>query len=240
MEITKREVLVSIIIVILMAIFGILIHGQIKQKIDDQNAIYNKAVKIDDETEFKYGMKTSIGNAFVFGTLEAVDTVTYPEISGSYIRVEKTTERWTRHTRTVTHTDSKGNTYTTTEVYYTWDVVNRDLIHASKIKFLNVVFSYEKMNISTEHYIDTLYRSGTVRDIYYGTDTQYIGTIFTRLADNTISDHTNFYEGRTIEETNKDLQSTGFWLWIFWIVWIAITSAIVYGFFYLDNRYLEN
>ena len=45
MEITKREVLVAIIIVILMVIFGILIHGQIKQKIDDQNAIYNKAVK---------------------------------------------------------------------------------------------------------------------------------------------------------------------------------------------------
>ena len=101
MEITKREILVAIIIVILMVIFGILIHGQIKQKIDDQNAIYNKAVKIDDETEFKYGMKTSIGNAFVFGTLEAVDTVTYPEIGGSYIRVEKTAEKYTCHTREV-------------------------------------------------------------------------------------------------------------------------------------------
>lgn len=239
MEITKREVLVSIIIVILMVIFGVIIHGQIQQKIDDQNAVYNKALKIEDETEFKYGMKTSIGNAFVFGTLNAVDTVTYPEIGGSYIRVEKTTEKYTRHTRSVSYTDSNGKTRYRTEVYYSWDVVDRDLIHSNEVEFLNVVFAYEKFNIPVEHYIDTLYRSMTVRDIYHGTDTQYIGTIFTRLSDNTITDGTHFYEGRTIDETNKDLQSTGFWLWIFWIVWIAITSAIVYGFFYLDNRYLE-
>lgn len=238
MEITKREILVAIIIVIIMAIFGILIHGQIKQKIDDQNAIYNKAVKIDDATEFKYGMSTNIGNAFVFGTLKAVDTVTYPGIDGSYIRVEKTTEQYTMHTRTITHTDSKGHMYTSTQVYYTWDMIDREIIHSNEVTFLDVTFAYEKFNISEEHYIDTRYRTPTLRDIFYGTDTQYIGTIFTKLSENTITDNTEFHEGQTIEETNKEFQSTGFWLWIFWIGWIALTSGLVILYYYFDNNYL--
>ena len=29
-------------------------------------------------------MRTNVGNAFVYGDLKAVDTVTYPEIGGEY------------------------------------------------------------------------------------------------------------------------------------------------------------
>lgn len=38
---------------------------------------------------FQYGMDTNVGNAFVYGDLKAVDTVTYPEIGGEYMYVEK-------------------------------------------------------------------------------------------------------------------------------------------------------
>ena len=52
---------------------------------------------------FQYGMDTNVGNAFVYGDLKAVDTVTYPEISGEYMYVEKVKERYTKHTRRVAH-----------------------------------------------------------------------------------------------------------------------------------------
>lgn len=48
----------------------------------DRNEVYNKAVKIDSQETFSYGMRTNVGNAFVYGTLEALDPVSYPEIDG--------------------------------------------------------------------------------------------------------------------------------------------------------------
>lgn len=89
MEITKREVLTSVSIVAVMLLIGFLISGKIQNSIMDNNERYNKAVKIEDEELFRYGMDTNVGDAFVYGDLEAVDTVTFPEIGGEYMYVKK-------------------------------------------------------------------------------------------------------------------------------------------------------
>ena len=81
-EITKREILASISIIAVMILIGVLISTKISEHQMDQNEIYNKAVKIESQDLFQYGMDTNIGNAFVYGELKAVDTVTYPEIGG--------------------------------------------------------------------------------------------------------------------------------------------------------------
>ena len=94
MEITKREVLASVSIVAVMLLIGFLISGKIQNSIMDNNERYNKAVKIEDEELFRYGMDTNVGNAFVYGELEAVDTVTFPEIGGEYMYVEKEEEHY--------------------------------------------------------------------------------------------------------------------------------------------------
>lgn len=88
-EITKREILASISIIAVMILFGILISSKISEHQMDENEIYNKAVKIESQEMFQYGMDTNVGNAFVYGDLKAVDTVTYPEIGGEYMYVEK-------------------------------------------------------------------------------------------------------------------------------------------------------
>lgn len=119
-EITKREILASISIIAVMILFGILISSKISEHQMDKNEIYNKAVKIESQEMFQYGMDINVGNAFVYGDLKAVDTVTCPEIGGEYMYVEKVKERYTMHTRTVTHTDCKGHSYTTTETYWTY------------------------------------------------------------------------------------------------------------------------
>ena len=92
-EITKREILASISIIAVMILIGVLISGKISEHQMDVNEVYNKAVKIESTDLFQYGMDTNIGNAFVYGDLEAVDTVTYPEIGGKYMYVEKVKER---------------------------------------------------------------------------------------------------------------------------------------------------
>ena len=101
-EITKREVLASISIIAILLLIGVLISSKISEHQMDKNEIYNKAVKIKESDIFEYGMRTNVGNAFVNGNLKAVDTVTYPEIDGNYMYVEKAKERYTMHTRTVT------------------------------------------------------------------------------------------------------------------------------------------
>ena len=239
--ITKREIIASISIIAVMLLIGVLISSKISEHQMDKNEMYNKAVKIEDGELFQYGMDANVGNAFVYGDLEAVDTVTYPEIGGEYMYVEKIKERYTMHTRQVAHTrtvNGKTKTYYTTETYWTWDYAGSEDKTCKEISFLGHTFSSNKINLPSEEYIDTIYESSHVRYKYYGVNTKYTGTIFTDLRDKTISDNTRFYKNMTIDETVERLESGG-GLIIFWIVWIILIGLCVFGFYYIDNRWLE-
>ena len=95
-------------------------------------------------------------------------------------------------------------------------------------------FASNKIDLPGTDYIDTIKESSDVRYKYYGVGTEYSGTIFTDLRDNTISDNTSFYDNLTIEETVKKLESN-LGIVIFWIAWIGLIVAVVYGFYYMDN-----
>ena len=159
-EITKREILASISIIAVMLLVGVLISGKISEHQMDANEIYNKAVKIDNTDLFQYGMDTNVGNAFVYGDLVAVDTVTYPEIGGEYMSVRKETEEYTRHTKTVQEYDDDGNvTGSHEEVYWTWDEIRRDSIDSKKVTFLGIEFDYGIIYEPSKSYIETIYDS---------------------------------------------------------------------------------
>lgn len=240
-EITKREILASISIIAVMILFGILISSKISECQMDKNEIYNKAVKIESQEMFQYGMDTNVGNAFVYGDLKAVDTVTYPEIGGEYMYVEKIKKQYTMHTRQVAHTrtvNGKSQTYYTTETYWTWDKVGSEDIKCKEILFCGVIFTSNKIDLPGTDYIDTIKESSHVRYKYYGVDTEYKGTIFTDLRDKTISDNTSFYNNLTIDETIERLESD-FPIIIFWIFWVILIGGMVFGFYYLDNRWLD-
>ena len=165
-KITKREVIASISIIAIMLLIGVLISGKISDWMMDRNAEYNKAAKIESLDLFEYGMRTDVGNAFVYGDLLAVDTVTYPEIGGSYMYVEKVKERYTKHTRQVAHTrtvNGKTQTYYTTETYWTWDRVGFEDKKCVEVSFLGHVLPSEKINIPGSNYIDTIKESYSIR-----------------------------------------------------------------------------
>lgn len=95
-----------------------------------------------------------------------------------------------------------------------------------------------KVALPSEKYINTLNESYYVRYNYYGIGTSYTGTIYTKLMNGTISDNSRFFNDSNIEETIDYLES-GVGTVIFWIIWIIATIALVYGFYYLGNGWLE-
>lgn len=241
MEITKREILASISIIAILLLAGFLISGRVSDYQMDRNEKYNTALKIQSQDIFEYGMRTNVGNAFVYGELKAVDPVTYPELSDEYMYIEKVKEEYTKHTRQVAHTrtvNGKSQTYYTTETYWTWDRVGSEEKMCKEISFLNCIFESAKISIPASEYIDTIKESSRIRYKYYGVGASCEGTLFTELKDGTISDKSDFYENMMIEETVEYLES-GFLLYLFWICWIVFIGLCVYGFYYLDNRWLE-
>ena len=240
-EITKREVIASISIIAIMLLIGVLISTKISESQMDKNEIYNKAIKIEDSDMFEYGMRTNVGNAFVYGDLEAVDTVTYPEIGGEYMYVEKVEEHYNMHTRQVAHTrtvNGKTQTYYTTETYWSWDWAGSEDIKCKEVSFLGVTFASNKMDLPSTSYINTINQSCYVRHKYYGVDAKYTGTLFADLRDSTIPDNTYFYNDMTIDETVDSLTSS-IGTVVFWILWIILIITVVFGFYYIDNRWLE-
>lgn len=242
MRVTKREILFSVVIVCIMLTIGAIISGNINDAIMEKHQEYNTALQIDgDQNLFEYGMRTDVGNAFVYGELKALDTVTYPEIGGAYSYIEKIKEKYTRHTRTVTKTktvNGKTKTYTEQEVYWTWDYVDSWSKHSEKISFLNVEFDYGTIDFPYYSYITTQKESSKIRYVYYGSGTEYVGTLYASLKDDTISG-TSFYNNKNIMETIEILES-GIELILFWVLWIILTIMCVVGFYYIDNRWLED
>ena len=146
------------------------------------------------------------------------------------------------HTRTVTYTTGSGKTrqiHTRTKTYWTWDRVDSEDIKCNEVSFCGVVFDSSKIELPDDDYIDTIKTSSHIRYKYYGIGTKYTGTIYTVLTDNTISNNTPFYNGLNIDETINHLESS-VELVIFWIVWIIVIIAVVIGFYYLDNKWLED
>lgn len=241
--ITKREVIASFVIIAFMMIVGFFISDNITDWQNEQNAKYQKALHIENNKDmFQYGMDTNIGNAFVYGELKAVDPVTYDEIDGEYMYVKKVKEKYTMHTRRVSHTRKVGKTtqtYYTTETYWTWDWAGSEDKKCKNINFCGVTFDSNKIDMPSQHLIDTIKESSHIRYKYYGVSTSHTGTIFTKLADESISDNTKFYENESIDDVLKD-KTTGGWNIIFWVVWIILTGILVFGFYYLDNLWLNS
>lgn len=241
MEIKKREVIASVVIISFMLILGFTINEKIQLNLLESYQIYDTAAQIDSKELFEYGMKTNVGYAFVYGELKTLDPVSYSEVLGEYSYIEKEEQEYRQHSRTVTktYTDSKGKTQTKVEVeyYWTWDTMRTESKSATKISFLDVEFAYEKIPFPPSHQIEIIDTGYHKRNVYYATETDFQGTLFTSLKENTIND-TKFYQNRTIVETIEHLE-TGSEIVAFWILWIFLTIGFVIGFYYLENRWLD-
>lgn len=243
-EITKREILSSVAIVLVMLMIGFSIHSVILQNTLDNNEVYNKAIKITSADEFIYGVKTNIGNAFVQGELSAVDPVSYPELKENYMYVSKETQKYTEHTRTVTYTDDEGNVHTETETYWTWDRIDFESKISKEVLFNTVKFNTSQFDIPYEHHINTI-RTGNIRYIYRGVDLKHNGTILATLKDNNVFNIDNKkkkipFHTQNIQKTYEYYISSGTaWLVLFWFCWIILIIGALFFFYHFENKWLE-
>jgi hypothetical protein len=241
-HISKRELLVSIVIAAVMLVIGFIISSSIEDSLLLKHQEYNLALQINNDRDmFEHGMRTNIGNAFVYGQLKCLDPVTYDEIGGEYSYVKKVKEKYTRHTRTVTRTktvNGKTTTYTETEHYYTWDAVSSCSKQSTKISFLDVEFDYGAIDFPYTYCVATIKESSKIRYVYYGAPAEATGTLYAKLENDTIS-NTSFYANMDIAATLKHFTSSAS-LVIFWVVWSAFIILFVFVFLYLDNYWLED
>lgn len=237
MEITKREIILSIAIISFMMIVGIMLSGKISDSITDKNAVYNKAIHVEGQELFQYGIRTNVGNAFIYGDLVAIDTVTYPEIDGEYLYVKKVKERYTQHTRTVSYKCGKSTCHRT-ETYWTWDRAGSEDKISEKVEFLDVEFNFNQFLTPSDHHLVTIKESSHIRYKYYVVPSKLTGTIFADLRENNIGDNVPIYQDMDTDEAYKHLTNSDWIMWLFWMGWLVLTGGAVYGFWYLENDWL--
>ena len=226
-------------------ILGIFIDSGLQDSIQENLSQYYKALKIESQEPFQYALDTSIGNSLVYGEIVAANPVSFKEYNGEYFYIEKVYEHYTRHTRTVTSTDSKGKTKTRVEVYYTWDVVDREI---KKSKSFNIYGGNFENSINGLPY----QKSGNFRidsdDRYYFVyvPDNFIGTMETNIGKDEIysfygESDIRFYYNQSPNEVISDMEnSLNSFQITFWIGWILLTSGCVALFCYFDNRWLED
>ena len=235
-EITKREILASITIIGVMVILGILINNKINEAAEEKSYTYNNALKINEDTElFQYGMKTSVGNALVYGKLTYVDGVSYGDVKGKYMYIKKVKEKYTAHTRVV-----KSGKTSRTETYHTWDEVDSELKASNQIQFCGVKF--KRSELDPYRYIHlrkiTIVKvSSDIRYVYYGY-VGSVGTLFCNLKNNKLNNIT-YYESNTIDETLDAAEPKTWENVLFWICWSLVIALLVYGFCALENKWLD-
>lgn len=226
-----------------MIILGVFVNSAVTDRTIQRNDSFNKALRIGNEPLlFVQAMDTNFGNAFVYGEVSADTPVSYEDIGGQYSYIKRETQRYTQHTRLVTHTrvvNGKTQTYTTTEVYWTWDTINTDSRHTDTYTFLGVTFPYKKFSLPV-HYIGTVDAGYHLRHVYYASLAKSEGTIYTILKDGTISDNSNFTCNsldKTVESYIVDINSLNT---IFWVCWIVLTGIVIFAFLYFDNTWIED
>ena len=241
-EVTKREVIFSIIIIVAMLGIGMIIGNKISSNIRAKNEVYNKSVTIETNDMFKYGLDTNIGDSFTYGELNAVDTVSVDDIEG-YMYISRELEEYTRHTKKVRHTNNKGQTYYTTETYYTWDHVRTDSWCNNYVTFCGVSFPTKDFPIPASHHLKTESCGYHKRYNYSVVDAHYVGTLFADLDNNYICKDRikpQFRTNITIDEALKSFTISEWDILFFWIPWIIVIGTVVFGFYYIDNRWLED
>lgn len=199
---------------------GLAIKGGIDTWQMERNAKFNKALRIESDEAYKYAADTNAGNAYGYGQMEALNPVTVAEIGGAYISLSRVKEHYTMHTRTYTTTDGKGHTQVHTEVYWSWDEVERRSWHSDTVRFKGIEIRFDEISGIGQHYISTIRIDSDDRYVFRGAGGTLEGTVFGNMTGGTVKDAV-FHEGADIESAAKADVSTDFGI-VFAIIWIVI------------------
>lgn len=236
-EIKPREVIISIGFIAILLVIGGLISNAINRHVTDQNAVYTKAVRINnDANQFDYVFKTNYGSVLGYGTLESVGTVGDGKVDG-YMRIRRVLEQYTMHTRIVC-TGSGKTRSCHTQVYWTWDYRKTDNFSVNQVKFMGKTFGINEFPVPDNYYLKTMGCGHHLRHVYYVTNQSYTGTLFTIITDHRLS-QSEFRPGVTMDKAVEEYTTSHAKL-IFWICYIAFIIVIIAIFYAYRNDWLED
>ncbi|MED3562384.1 hypothetical protein [Bacillus xiapuensis] len=239
-EITLREILISIVIVLVMVGLGFFLAESIHDTVTSDNEKYFKALKVDNNPDlFDYAIRTDVGDMLSYGQFKANEPVSDRLIKGKYYSINKTEEHYTMHTRTVTYKCGK-HTCTRTEVYWTWDYVGEEDFNTKTFTYLGREFNYNKIHFYNYEYYDTVQTSSHVRFKIYIIPREFNGTLYSKASNKTIKDNSLYANQKIKEVIDGKEHSADHWVIGFWIAWSILIAAIVFIFIALDNKYINN
>ena len=240
-EVTKREMFVSAIFMLLAFIAGVCIAGSIRSCENDANVKYYQAVKIADSTQFNYAFKTNAGHTLAYGTVAAVGYVTDEGI-GNYMTLTRVLEEYRKHHRTVCSGEGK-NRHCHTETYWSWDAIGRDRFAVSQVRFLGKNFYYHAFpELPGENYVGIVklptrgFFSNKQRYVYYGRELSYTGTIYANIDNHQFND-AKFLNGENLD-TAVECLIHKWGVPVFWVVFGILVIVLVVLFVAMPNEWL--
>jgi len=261
-NISLKEFLISVVVVILALAFAIFINPFLTDSMYDELGKMRTALQVDDDTTmFQYAHKTEVGNVLSYGQLTAVVPVGVPELSGTYGLVQRVTERYTMHTRQVCNSyDKDGHCESyRTEVYYTWDTYRRDETVADQFMYLGEQFPSSILGISwqdkvhldkntvSQSYVgwirgSYLYQNGDwwesegdLRYYYLTLPSQFYATMFVRFFNGGISNPANPHQKIDIYYEQGIAASIAYYersITVFNVVYYIIVIVFIAGGYY--------
>ena len=250
MKITVREILFSTIIISGIFGLGILIDRSFIPRLTEKALKIVSAVQVDNlPSRFDYIRRTEVGDFMAAGVLEALDPVSISDIPGEYLEIKKVKEKYTKHVHHHTTSDGKGHTRSYTTVSYSWDRVDSWNWKSDSLLFMNQRFGIKEVNF---HYSLQTNTTKYEKERKFGANVGDIRYVYTTWPDKTIGlmsgeARDKWYKGLVFE---KDQTIEGKIKWaekrievvphVFWIFWILLILIAVFGFYWLENNWLED
>ena len=268
MTVTKREILISIILGCLSLCLGLAIDSWIVDWQTNAAEKYSKALKVNnDNSMFKYALETNVGDVIAYGKFVVEKGVTDSWLKNDYMYIEKVTEKYNRHTRTVCTGSGKSRSCRT-ETYYSWDKEDSEEKNVKKLNFSGVDFSFGdfssypkyKLQLSKENVVkkkqdkiknNCIYEKirtfgsnvGDKRYYYNVVNKSFYGTVFGKAKNSKLiseSKKLDINSGNINDfiESNKN----GFIIGriFFWIIYIGLCGVGIYCYIAYENDYLED
>lgn len=247
-EVTPREIAVSVIILFVMLALGWIVTNAIRQSNHDKHTRLDVALQITDKDIYNHAINTKLGDIVAYGTMQGERPITNDRVAGQYSYLKEVEEHYVKKTRVVTYScncNSKGqcSTCTRTETYWEWDEYNTIEYTNNNVIFFDNIYSYNIFTNYPKNYIDTVKTERKIRFVYYGVPYQFPTSIIVNTSSGTIQAFDGgairLYPYNTPDEAiSVDEFGGGFFIAIFWVIWLVVIGAAIYGYVYLENNYL--
>ena len=267
MKITKREIIVSIAIILFTLGIAIGLTFYVLDVSRTHDSVYQHAEQWTDPVDVSWAKRTGRGLCFIEVDLSSDEIVLCPQyISGEYYYIKVVEEYY--HESSYWVEDDEGHSIEewSGSWSYSWD--GADKVYSIETIYLNdIKLKIDDVNISTQllqltadncnadkfdshytykgsRYWHTKWDQSTHRYSYYVIPA---GGTYSSLVNFTNGD-IKCYESSKIDLHNCSLEKLyksylgkqKLWLILVWLGWAAITAGLVVGFYYLDNHWLNN